>query len=302
MSDVSRPGKVLYPASGSFAAHDKAAVIRYYREVAGYMLPHLADRFLTLHRFPDGIEADGFYQQSRQAHFPDCVRGVRAPRAGGEGSVEHIVVDGPDGLLYLADQGALAIHGWQSRCDRPRKPDRLVFDLDPADGGFGDVVDAARLLRELLELAGLVPYVMTTGSRGLHVAAPLERRLEFDDVRQLAATMADALAAREPERFTREQRKQARKGRLYLDIGRNAYGQTAIVPYSLRALPGAPVATPLAWQELGRGDLTPRRFRLDNLFRRLGQKSDPWHDFFTRAARPRLDEEALRAWTEDRRG
>lgn len=298
MNDFSRLDKVLYPASGSFGQHDKAAVIGYYRDVAELMLPHLDDRFLTLHRFPDGIGEKGFYQQSRPDYFADSVRGVAAPRAGDEGSVEHIVVDGEAGLLYLADQGTLAIHGWQSRCDRPGRPDRLVFDLDPADDDFGVVIEAARLLREVLGLAGLQPFVMTTGSRGLHVVAPLKRTLEFEEARELAGTLADALVARAPERFTREQRKRARRGRLYLDIGRNAYGQTAIVPYSLRALPGAPVATPLEWDELGRGDLTSRRFRLDNLRRRLGQKKDPWRRFFTRAARAGIDADALRAWTE----
>lgn len=294
--DIGRPDKVLYPASGPHGAHDKAAVAGYYREVADYMLPHLQDRFLTLHRFPDGIEADGFYQQSRSDHFPDSVRGVKAPRARGNDAVEHIVVDAAAGLLYLADQGTLVIHGWQSRCDRPRRPDRLVFDLDPADGEFASAIEAARLLREVLDLVGLVPFVMTTGSSGLHVVAPLERRLDFDEARDRAATLADALVARDPQRFTREQRKRARRGRLYLDIGRNAYGQTAVVPYSLRALPGAPVATPLDWDELGRGDLTPRRFRLDNLLRRLGQKADPWRQFFSHAARMRIDTDRVRAW------
>ena len=299
MNDASRPDKLLYPARGSFAAQDKAAVTGYYRDIAEYLLPHVKDRFLTLHRFPDGIGEDGFYQQSRQDYFPGSVRGVEAPRASGEGSVEHIVVDDVEGLVFLADQGVLVLHGWQSRCDRPDRPDRVVFDLDPSDDDFDTVIDAARLLREVLKLAGLEPFVMTTGSRGLHVVAPLERRLDFDAARDLAGRLAEAVVARAPRRFTRKQRKQARQGRLYLDIGRNAYGQTAVVPYSLRALVGAPVATPLDWTELGRSDLTPRRFRLDNIRRRLAQKADPWRNFFTRAARARLDAEDLHAWTED---
>jgi len=299
MSDVNRPGKVLYPADGSFAAQDKASVIGYYRDIAEFLLPHVRDRFLTLHRFPDGIGADGFYQQSRQDYFPDTVRGIDAPRASGEGSVKHIVIDDADGLVFLADQGALVLHGWQSRCDRPDRPDRLVFDLDPSDGDFDTVIDAARLLRAVLDLAGLEAFVMTTGSRGLHVMAPLERRLDFDAARELAGRLADAVVARAPKRFTCQQRKQARRGRLYLDIGRNAYGQTAVAPYSLRALPGAPVATPLDWNELGRRDLTARRFRLDNIRRRLAQKADPWRNFFSRAARVRVDADDLRAWTDD---
>lgn len=292
MVEVSRPDKVLYPDSGL----TKADVTGYFGEVSSYMLPHMEDRFLTLHRFPDGIGEDGFYQQSRSEHFHSSVRGREAPRVGEGDPVNHILVDDAEGLVYLADQGTLAFHGWQSRCDRLSRPDRLVFDLDPASEGFEAVIDAARLLRQALELLGLTPFVMTTGSRGLHVVAPLKRYLEFKQSRELAGKVSDALVNRAPERFTREQRKKARRGRLYLDIGRNAYGQTAIVPYSLRALPDAPVATPLEWEELGRNDIGPQRYHLKNLKQRLTRKEDPWREFFAGAARPRIDQDALRAW------
>lgn len=292
MIEISRGDKVLYP-DGDFTKADVAA---YYRAVAPCMLPHLRDRFLTLHRFPDGIGAGGFYQQSRSDYFPDVVRGVTARRANSRETVNHIVVDDAEGLVYLADQGALALHGWLSRCDRPERPDRIVFDLDPSNGGFADVIDCARLLREALQLAGLHPFVTTTGSRGLHVVAPLVRTLEFDDAREVARTLGDAVVARAPDRFTREQRKDKRQGRLYVDIGRNAYGQTAIVPYSLRALPGAPAATPLDWDELGRSDLTPQRFGLDNLRRRLAQKTDPWAGFRDHARRCHIDRSRLDVW------
>ena len=278
MNGSSRADKVLYPDGG----FTKADIADHYRAMASLMLPHLRDRFLTLHRFPDGIDAGGFYQQSRSDHFDDSVRGVSAPRAGGEDSVEHIVVDDERGLLYLADQAALAIHGWQSRCDRPDRPDRLVFDLDPPDGDFQPVIDCARLLREELDDAGLPPFVMTTGSSGLHVVCPLDRSADFDAARSFAKRVGDAIVERAPERFTREQRRKKRRGRLYIDVGRNAYGQTAIMPYSLRALPGAPVATPLDWDELGKSGLGPQSYRLDNIRRRLAQKEDPWAGFFDR--------------------
>jgi bifunctional non-homologous end joining protein LigD len=279
---VSRPGKVLYPDAGI----TKADVADHYQAIAPAMLPHLRDRFLTLHRFPDGIGAEGFYQQSRSDHFGDSVRGVSAPRAGGGEPIEHMVVDAEDGLRCLADQATLAIHGWQSRCDRRDHPDRLVFDLDPPDGDFQPVIDCARLLHDLLDEAGLTPFVMTTGSSGLHVVCPLDRSLDFEAVRSFAGRVGNAVVERAPERFTREQRKNKRRGRLYVDIGRNAYGQTAIMPYSLRALPGAPVATPLDWDELGNTGLRPQSYRLDNIRRRLGQKADPWRSFFDLARAP----------------
>lgn len=292
MIEATRGDKVLYPDCGL----SKADVLDYFGDVSKQMLPHLMDRFLTLHRFPDGIDAGGFYQQERSDYFSSSVRAQEAARAGEGDPVRHMYVNQADGLLYLADQGTIAFHGWQSRRDRLSRPDRLVFDLDPAREGFKAVIDAAKLLHEVLPLAGLTPFVMTTGSRGLHVVAPLQRYLDFEEARDFARRIAQALVARAPDRFTREQRKKARRGRLYLDIGRNAYGQTAIVPYSLRALPGAPVATPLEWSELNRNDIGPQRFRLKSLRRRLGQKDDPWRNFFSSATRPRLDDPELKRW------
>lgn len=292
MVEPSRLDKVLFPDDGL----TKADVLGYFEDISELILAHMEDRFLTLHRFPDGIDEEGFYQQSRSDYFPSGVRGVTAPRAGEGEPVTHIVVDDAEGLLYLADQATLAFHGWQSRYDRLSKPDRLVFDLDPSREGFEAVIDAARLLREALQMLGLSPFVTTTGSRGLHVVAPLKRNLDFEASRALARMVANALAQREPERFTLEQRKKKRRGRLYLDIGRNAYGQTAILPYSLRALPGAPVATPLEWEELGRKGQGPQKYHLKNIRRRLARKADPWRNFFAHAARPSVDEESLESW------
>lgn len=293
--ETSNDDKLMYPDAGI----TKADVIEYYRDVAELMMPHLKDRFLTLHRFPNGVAEDGFYQQSRSDHFPEYVRGKSAPTADGDRHVEHILIDGEPALVYLADQAALALHGWLSRSDRLRHPDRMVFDLDPADDGFEAVLDSARLLREVLEIAGLEPFVMTTGSRGLHVVAPLDRSLTFRKSRSTARELAQYVADREPERFTLEQRKKARRGRLYLDISRNAYGQTAIVPYSLRSVPEAAVATPLRWSDLD-GKLSPRRFHLKNLRRRLGQLKDPWRRFRESVACPAIPREKLTAWSEQK--
>jgi len=271
--ETSSEDKVLYPDDGI----TKSDVIEYYRKAAEYALPYGADRFLTLQRFPDGLAEDGFYQQSRADYFPDYVEGVTADRVGG-GEVEHIVVRNAAGLVYLANQGTLTFHAWLSRRDRAHHPDRMVIDLDPPDGDFAPVRDAARSTGDFLRELGLTPYVMTTGSRGLHVVVPLDRSADFDAVRDFASRAADTLAERYPDTLTAEQRKDKRKGRLYLDVMRNAYGQTAVMPYSLRAKSGAPVATPLGWDELGAGDLTAQSYHLGNLFRRLAQIDDPWAD------------------------
>ena len=282
--NTSNEDKILYPDAGI----SKGDVIDYYEDVYPAMQPHLHDRCLTLERYPDGIGADGFYQQRREEHFPDFVESRRLDTADGGDTIDHIVANNSAALVYLADQAALTLHGWLSVADEAGCPDRLVFDLDPSvDDDFASVVDCARVLRGRLIDAGLVPFVMTTGSRGLHVLTPVDQSMSFDEIRNYAGMIAIDVARQYPDRFTVEQRKQARKDRVYIDIGRNAWGQTAVLPYALRARPGAPAATPLDWDELAREDLSPRRFGLSNIHRRLGQKDDPFDGFAKHRRRPK---------------
>ncbi|MFI9652389.1 non-homologous end-joining DNA ligase [Guyparkeria halopsychrophila] len=277
--DVSRPDKILYPDAG----WTKADVVDYYDRVADFMLPHLEGRPLTLHRFPDGIDHEGFFQQARAEHFADQVGSLRIRHDEPTGSVDHIVCEDADCLAFLADQGTLAFHRWAARGDTIDRPDLMIFDLDPPDRDMGLLKRTARRVAALMRDCRFSPFVMTTGSSGLHVVAPLHPRSDFDAVRHLAATMAERLVAEYPDELTTEQRIEAREGRLYLDVMRNAFGQTAVAPYSLRARPGAPVATPLDWVELDKGGLRPDGYTLDNLFRRLGQKGDPWARMFEQA-------------------
>ncbi len=294
--ELSNTDKVLFPADGI----TKGDLIEYYRRVSDTLLPHAVDRPVSMQRFPDGIGTEGFYEKNLPGHFPDWVGTVRLPKVEG-GEMSWVVCQDAATLVYLANQAVVTLHVWTSRRDRPEAPDRIVFDLDPPGGGGGHFVlvkEGARALRALLEDLGLAPFVMTTGSRGLHVVVPVERRLEFDGVRDFARGVAELLTRRDPDRLTTAQRKAKRGGRLYLDYMRNGYGQTAVAPYSVRARPGAPVATPLEWDELGDGTLGPRRFSLRNIFRRLGRREDPWRkiDASARALGPAIDGlEALRA-------
>jgi bifunctional non-homologous end joining protein LigD len=197
-------------------------------------------------------------------------------------------------VVYLADQACITPHVWLSRIDRPDHPDRLIFDLDPSGRTFEPVVAAARALRDMLEAIDLVPYLMTTGSRGLHVVAPLDRSADFNTVRALARRVAASVADEAPDRFTIEQRKEKRRGRVYLDTMRNAYAQTAVAPYAVRALPGAPVAAPLQWPELSRlADAQPDTIK--TIARRLARKGDPWKDIARRARALHEAEERLDA-------
>lgn len=289
--ESARADKVLYPDAGI----TKGDVIDYYEQLADVMLPHLRERAVMIRRFPDGIAGEGFYQKQVSDHFPDWINTTRVSRSSGEDQ-ELVVVRNTATLAYLADQGTLELHTWLSRRDAPDHPDSLVFDLDPPSADdFGAVRATARGLRELLDELELPAFLKTTGSKGLHVIVPLRPEEPFDPVRDFARQVAGHLVERHPDERTVEQRKEKRGGRVYVDVGRNAYAQTAIAPYSLRARPGAPVATPLAWEELGEGDLRSDRYTLTSVVRRLAQRHDPWAGWRRRActltrARQRLAE------------
>ncbi|MFD7256592.1 non-homologous end-joining DNA ligase [Streptomyces sp. NPDC059874] len=268
--EISRPDKVLFPGDGI----TKADLADYYRTVARRMLPHLRGRPLMLERHPDGIDGPAFMQKDVPDHFPDWIHRAELPKEGG--TVTYVICDDTATLLYLATQACTTPHRFLSKADRPEHPDRLVFDLDPAGEDFAPVREAAFGLHQLLDELELPSSLMATGSRGLHVVVALDRRTPFDDVRAFARDVAAVLAARHPDRFTTEARKKARRGRLYLDIQRNAYAQTAVAPYAVRARPDAPVAAPLAWSELDDPDLTSRRWTLATVDGLL--KADPWQD------------------------
>lgn len=267
---VSNADKLLYPDDGL----SKADVAGYYARIAPVMLPHVAGRALTLDRRPDGIDTDGFIQKSASDHFPDWLERVRLEKEGGH--VDHVVANDAAALVYLADQGTITFHVPLSKAEAPKTPDRLVFDLDPSDDDFAKVQTAAEYCREMLEELGAASFVQVTGSRGLHVVVPLTGDGDFDTARDLAKRIAEVLAERHPDALTVAQRKADRGARVFVDYLRNAYGQTMVAPYSLRARPGAPAATPLDWDEALASDMRPDRYGLANMFRRLGGKDDPW--------------------------
>jgi len=274
--NVSNRDKVFFPEEGI----TKGDLMDYYHRSAEYLLPHVRGRPVSMQRFPDGIGAGGFFHKDVPGHFPDWIRTEEVKKEGGR--LRQLVVDDAPTLVYIAGQGCITPHVWLSQADRINHPDRMVFDLDPSGDDptatFSEVRWAARRLRGLLEEVGLVPFVMTSGSRGLHVHVPLDRVADFDVVRGFAKEAADLLVSRHPERLTREQRKSERGDRLFLDVMRNAYGQTAVAPYAVRAREGAPVATPLGWDELGRSGMHPRSYHVGNLFRRMARKEDPWRE------------------------
>jgi bifunctional non-homologous end joining protein LigD len=284
---VSNPDKVLFPPDGI----TKADLATYYREVADAALPYLRGRPLHMHRYPDGLDREGWVHKEVPKHFPEWIETVEVSKQ--NGSVRQVVCNDAATLTYLADQATITPHVWLSRIDRIQNPDLLVLDLDPPGDEFGLVRHAARSLRELLGEVGLPAYVKTTGSRGVHLAVPLDRRAPFDEVRRLARDLARVTVARDPKRLSIEMRKDKRGGRLFVDWLRNSYAQTFAPPYAVRGLPGAPVSTPIDWDELGR--IEARSYTLANIPRRLARKGDPWRGLWRgarglRVARQRLDD------------
>ncbi|GGX02143.1 non-homologous end-joining DNA ligase [Streptomyces chartreusis] len=288
--EVKRVDKVLLPGSGDAKEYTKGDLVDYHRSVARFMLPHLRGRPLMLERHPDGLDGPEFMQKNTPEHYPDWITRVEVSKE--DGTVRHTVCDDTASLLYLTDQACLTLHRWLSRTCSIDCPDRLVFDLDPADDDFGQVREAAGFLGELLDELELPSAPMTTGSRGLHIVVPLTARQDCDEVGKFARDVADTLTAAHPDRLTTAARKKDRGDRLYLDVQRNAYAQTVVAPYTVRARPGAPVATPIGWADLDDPDLHARRWTIADAVEKA--RSDPWAGLMRRAralgpARRRLD-------------
>lgn len=273
---LSNLDKVLFPGAGL----NKGDLLDYYERIGPSMLRHLAGRFVSMHRWPDGLEGDDFFQKAVPDHFPEWIHTERAEKRGG--MIRQVVVDDTATLVYLAQQGCVTPHMWLSRASTPHRPDRIVFDFDPSgpwEDAFDDVRWAARRLRDLLVQLDVDAGVMLSGSRGLHVHLSVDGNADFDEAKAFSRRVARILARRHPDRLTVEHRKKERKGRIFIDYLRNDYAQTTVAPYAVRALPGAPVAAPLEWSELSRPGMNPRRYTVVNLFRRLGARDDPWARF-----------------------
>lgn len=267
--EISRPDKQLIPPDVT-----KAGLADYYAQIAGAMLPHVAGRPLNFERYPDGIEGNKIFQQHASGHFPAWIEQTEVPKSGG--TVKHVVASEPATLVYLANQACITFHSWLSRADRLGRPDKMVFDLDPSVHRPAEVRRAALLIVALLREFELEPWAMTSGSRGYHLVVALQRKADFEEVRAFARDLATVAAAREPRVFTIEQRKAKRDGRILIDFLRNGYAHTSVAPYSVRARPRAPVATPLHLEELSERGTRPDRWTVRSVLTRVQRDGDPW--------------------------
>jgi bifunctional non-homologous end joining protein LigD len=268
---ITHPDKVLFPQDGI----TKADLAAYYRDVAPAMLEHVRDRPLSMQRFNAGIGREGFFQKDIGRGAPDWVRRVEVPKRGG--TVCHPLANEAATLVWLANLNAITPHVWTARADRLDRPDRIVWDLDPSGADdFGLVRRTAVELGAVLREAGVEPFAMVTGSRGVHVVVAVRRRYGYEQVRDAALAVAEELAARHPEELTTAFRKVKRAERLFLDVNRNGYAATAVPAYAVRPRRGAPVATPLRWEELEDDALRPDGFTIRDVPGRLERDGDPW--------------------------
>jgi bifunctional non-homologous end joining protein LigD len=274
---LSNPDKVLFPDDGI----TKAELAEHYARVAERMVPHCKDRPMNLWRWNKGIAEDVVVQQSLPKGAPDWVARCEVPRRKG-GNITHGMINDADTLRWLAQQNCITPHVWNARCDIRDKPDRIVFDLDPTGDDFSLVRDAALVTAEVLRSLGLEPFAKVTGSRGIHIVAPLKRTRTADEVRQRAGEIAEQIAAERPETLTTFWRKDKREGRILIDVARNTYGQTIVAPYAVRAIAGAPIAMPVHWEEVADASLHPQQFKLRELEARLAD-ADPWQDMSSAA-------------------
>ncbi|HEY6304856.1 MAG TPA: non-homologous end-joining DNA ligase, partial [Candidatus Angelobacter sp.] len=261
--------KVFYPADG----YTKRDVINFYAAVADLLVPHLQARPLSLKRYPNGIAADFFFQKAVAAGFPEWLHTEEIPTSE-KASTRMVICDDKASLLYLANLGCIDQNPWMSRLGSLENPDFILIDLDPYYCGYERIVEAAQLVREKLELIGLEGYPKTTGGNGMHIYIPLETRYTYAQSRALAEVLSRWAAAERADLFTMPRTVAAReKGKVYFDWMQNAEGKTISAPYVLRAHPGAPVATPLSWDEVHPG-LNPQQFHIANVLRRFERVGD----------------------------
>lgn len=260
--------KVLWPEGLT-----KAHLVKFYMDMAPVLVPHLRNRPLVMKRYPHGIEGESFYQKECPDYAPDWIETF--PVRHSEKAINYIVCNDAATLAWLANQACIEIHAWMSVLDNIECPDIAVMDLDPSEGStFDDVIDIALLCRRALVEFGLTPFVKTSGASGLHLFIPVKSEYPFPVVTSAMQYIAGLITSVYPGRATVERTVAKRKGKVYLDYLQNARGRTMAFQYSLRPIPGAPVSTPLFWEEVERREVSPGSFNIRSIFRRLEKYGD----------------------------
>ena len=270
---ISHPDKILFPGDGI----TKGELASYYEMIAPVMLPHLRGRPITMERYHRGITAPGFFQKDVVKGFPEWLERVEVPKK--DGTVHHPIANDARSLLWLANQNSITIHVWPSRAPNLYYPDICVFDLDPSNENEPERLrNAALMVRDFLNELGLTSWVKTSGSKGFHIAVPLDGKSDFGVVARFAHVVGRVLVERDPENLTQEFSKVDRAGRILVDTGRNGYSATFAATYTVRAKAGAPVSAPCTWDEVSSGAVGPRTFTLRMMEKRMAEVGDLWKD------------------------
>ena len=270
---ITHPEKILFPDAGI----TKGELASYYEAIAPVMLPHLRRRPITMERYHRGIGSPGFFQKDVSKGFPEWLERVEVPKHGG--TVHHPIANDTRTLLWLANQNSITIHVWPSRAPNLYNPDICIFDLDPSKEDEPETLTRAALnLRDLLAELGLPSWIKTSGSKGFHIAVPLDCKSDFGTVARFAHVVGRVLVQRDPDHLTQEFAKVDRGGRILVDTGRNGYSATYAATYTVRAKPGAPISAPCTWEELDKGDVGPKTFTLRTMAQRISAVGDLWSD------------------------
>ena len=273
---ITHPDKVLFPGEEI----TKGELAAYYESIAPVMLPHIRGRPITMERYHRGIGAAGFFQKDVSKGFPEWLTRVEVPKHGG--TVHHPLVGDTRSLLWLANQNCITPHVWTSRAPKLYHPDICIFDLDPAKDEPELLRRAALGLRDLLKELGLPSWIKTSGSKGFHIAVPLDAKSDFGEVARFAHMTGTVLVQRDPQHLTQEFSKVDRRGRIFVDTGRNGYSATFAATYAVRAKPGAPVSAPCTWEEVETGLANPQTFTLRSMAARVAEVGDLWAEMLRR--------------------
>lgn len=276
--EISNPGKILFPQSKI----TKKEVVDYYTLAWPFMKPHLKDRPVSLQRYPEGINGESFFQKEVPHYFPDYIDRTNVNQPD-EVVKEDAIINNLDSLIYIVNLASIPIHTWQSRRDKLDYPDQVIWDLDPSVEDFESVRTGAKLLKYMLEELGLQVWLKSSGSKGLHLTVPVKPEFTFTEVKEFTRSVSEYMAAKIPQLFTTEIRKNKRNGKILIDFLRNGYGHTAVVPYSVRPIEKAPVAAPITWEELEDKKFHPQYFNIRNMPARFEEVGDLWKGFYSKA-------------------
>lgn len=252
----------------------KGEIIAYYAQMAKFQIQLIKNHLLTMQRYPDGINGEAFYQKNANNYFPAWIKTEPVVKSEG-GIVNYVVAVNEQTIVYLVNQATLTLHYWLSKYKKLHYPDRMIFDLDPSVNNFARVKAAAFLIKKICNELELPCYVMTTGSRGIHIYVPLKSGHTFEDVDIVTSFIARKMIKEQPKEFTLELRKEKRGTKIFIDILRNRYNATSVVPYSVRSYEKAPVAMPLWWDEID-VKLTAQSFNIHNALAHLKKVGNPW--------------------------